>query len=174
MPPIFCLKFFIKNTVLIHQKVSYLALTMEQLDLPVFQFKLKQAGARQQIFDPIRKKYVVLTPEEWVRQNFIQYLIQNKKFPASLIAVEAGLKYNQLQKRLDVLVYSKQGVPHLMIECKAPNVKISQDTFDQIARYNMIFKVKYLVVTNGLQHFCCMMDYTTNSYSYLETVPEFE
>jgi len=147
---------------------------MEPLNLPAFQFKLKQTGLRRQIFDAIRKKYVALTPEEWVRQNFIQFLIQNKKFPASLIAVEAGLKINQLQKRLDVLVYDKQGTPHLMVECKAPHVKISQDTFDQIARYNMLFKVKYLVVTNGLQHFCCKMDYSVNSYSYLETVPDFE
>jgi hypothetical protein len=147
---------------------------MQALNLPPFQFKLKQAGIRQQIFDAIRKKYVVLTPEEWVRQNFIQYLIQNKNFPTSLIAVEAGLKINQLKKRMDVLVYDKQGMPHLMVECKAPNVKISQDTFDQIARYNMVFKVKYLVVTNGLQHFCCKMNYIENSYSYLETVPTFE
>ena len=147
---------------------------MEPLNLPAFQFKLKQTGLRRQIFDAIRKKYVALTPEEWVRQNFIQFLIQNKKFPASLIAVEAGLKINQLQKRLDVLVYDKQGIPHLMVECKAPHIKISQDTFDQIARYNMLFKVKYLVVTNGLQHFCCKMDYMENSYSYLETVPDFE
>jgi len=147
---------------------------MEPLNLPAFQFKLKQTGLNRQIFDAIRKKYVALTPEEWVRQNFIQFLIQNKKFPASLIAVEAGLKINQLQKRLDVLVYNKQGIPHLMVECKAPHIKISQDTFDQIARYNMLFKVKYLVVTNGLQHFCCKMDYLENSYSYLETVPDFE
>jgi len=147
---------------------------MEPLNLPAFQFKLKQTGLNRQIFDAIRKKYVALTPEEWVRQNFIQFLIQNKKFPASLIAVEAGLKINQLQKRLDVLVYNKQGIPHLMVECKAPHIKISQDTFDQIARYNMLFKVKYLVVTNGLQHFCCKMDYSENSYSYLETVPDFE
>jgi hypothetical protein len=147
---------------------------MEPLNLPPFQFKLKQTGLNRQIFDAIRKKYVALTPEEWVRQNFIQFLIQNKKFPASLIAVEAGLKINQLQKRLDVLVYDKQGIPHLMVECKAPHIKISQDTFDQIARYNMLFKVKYLVVTNGLQHFCCKMDYSENSYSYLETVPDFE
>jgi len=147
---------------------------MEPLNLPAFEFKLKQTGLNRQIFDAIRKKYVALTPEEWVRQNFIQFLIQNKKFPASLIAVEAGLKINQLQKRLDVLVYNKQGIPHLMVECKAPHIKISQDTFDQIARYNMLFKVKYLVVTNGLQHFCCKMDYSENSYSYLETVPDFE
>ncbi|MGZ4048142.1 MAG: type I restriction enzyme HsdR N-terminal domain-containing protein [Bacteroidia bacterium] len=146
---------------------------MEQLNLPTYQFKLKKAGERIQIFDSIRKKYVVLTPEEWVRQNFLQYLIQEKKFPSSLIAVEAGLKYNQLQKRTDVLVYDKSGSPFLLVECKASSVKITQDTFDQIARYNMIFKVKYLVVTNGLNHFCCTMDYTDNSYKYVDIIPTF-
>ena len=147
---------------------------MQVLNLPPYQFKLKQQGLRTHIFDSIRKKYVVLTPEEWVRQNFLQYLIQDKNFPASLIAVEAGLKYNQLQKRMDVLVYDKQGNPHLMVECKAPEVKITQDVFDQIARYNLVFKVKYLVVTNGLHHFCCVMDYVANSYSYLEIIPDFD
>jgi hypothetical protein len=149
-------------------------LQMQILNLPTYRFKLKQQGNRTQIFDAIRKKYVVLTPEEWVRQNFLQYLIQEKKFPASLIAVEAGLKYNQLQKRMDVLVYDKQSNPYLMVECKAPEVKITQDVFDQIARYNMVFKVKYLVVTNGLNHFCCEMDYTTNTYLYLEKIPDYE
>lgn len=147
---------------------------MKTLNLPPYQFKLKQQGVRTQIFDSIRKKYVVLTPEEWVRQNFLQFLIQDKKYPASLIAVEAGLKYNQLQKRMDVLVYDKQGTPHLMVECKAPEVKINQDVFDQIARYNMVFKVKYLVVTNGMHHFCCLMDYTNNAYQFLEQIPVFE
>jgi len=147
---------------------------MQTLNLPVFQFKLKQQGHRRQIFDIIRKKYVTLTPEEWVRQNFLQYLIQHKNFPASLIAVEAGLKLNQLQKRMDVLVYDKQGTPYLMVECKAPEVKITQDTFDQIARYNRMFKVTYLVVTNGMQHFCCKMDYVNGTYTYLETIPDFE
>jgi len=147
---------------------------MKALNLPPYQFKIKQQGLRTQIFDSIRKKYVVLTPEEWVRQNFLQFLIQQKNYPASLIAVEAGLKYNQLQKRMDVLVYDKQGTPHLMVECKAPEVKINQDVFDQIARYNMVFKVKYLVVTNGMHHFCCLMDYTNNAYQYLEQIPVFE
>jgi len=147
---------------------------MQALNLPPYQFKLKNNGAKSHIFDAIRKKYVVLTPEEWVRQNFLQYLILDKKYPASLIAVEAGLKYNQLQKRMDVLIYDKQGSPHLMVECKAPEVKITQDVFDQVARYNMVFKVKYLVVTNGLHHFCCLMDYTDNSYVYLEQIPVFE
>lgn len=147
---------------------------MQTLNLPSYTFKIKQNGLRTQIFDAIRKKYVVLSPEEWVRQNFLQYLIQDKKYPASLIAVEAGLKYNQLQKRMDVLVYDKQGCAHLMVECKAPEVKITQDAFDQIARYNMVFKVKYLIVTNGIHHFCCLMDYDTNTYRYLEQIPVFE
>lgn len=146
---------------------------MQQLNLPDYSFKFKEQGARTQIFDAIRKKYVALTPEEWVRQNFLQYLVHDKNFPASLIAVEAGLIYNQMQKRTDVLVYDKQGNPHLMVECKAPEVKITQDAFDQIARYNMIFKVKYLVVTNGLNHFCCQMDYEANTYHYLELIPDF-
>lgn len=147
---------------------------MTLLNLPVYQFKTKQEGERTYIFDTIRKKYLVLTPEEWVRQNFIQYLINEKQFPKSLIAIEAGLKYNQLKKRLDVLVYNKEGAPHLIIECKAPEVKITQDVFDQVARYNFIFKAKYLVVTNGLQHFCCEMNYADNSFQYIEQIPVFE
>jgi hypothetical protein len=147
---------------------------MKVLNLPTYQFKFKQKEGRAQIFDEIRKRYVALTPEEWVRQNFLQYLIQEKKFPSSLISVEAGLKYNQLQKRMDVLAYDKLGSPYLMVECKAPEVKITQDVFDQIARYNIVFKVKYLVVTNGLQHFCCMMDYENTTYQYLEQIPVFE
>ena len=146
---------------------------MELLNLPPYQFKLKKADDRVQIFDAIRKKYVVLTPEEWVRQNFLQYLIQEKNYPSSLIVLEASLKYNQLQKRADVLVYDKSGIPLLMVECKAPSVKITQDTFDQVARYNMIFKVKYLIVTNCLNHFCCLIDYSDNSYRYLEMIPAF-
>ncbi|MGB3948492.1 MAG: type I restriction enzyme HsdR N-terminal domain-containing protein [Bacteroidia bacterium] len=143
------------------------------LNLPVYQFKTKVEGQRTYIFDTIRKKYLVLTPEEWVRQNFLQYLIHEKQFPASLIAIEAGLKYNQLQKRLDVLVYDKQGAPHLIVECKAPEIKITQEVFDQVARYNFVFKAKYLVVTNGLQHFCCEMDYNENSFRYIEQIPVF-
>ncbi|MEO6902684.1 MAG: type I restriction enzyme HsdR N-terminal domain-containing protein [Bacteroidia bacterium] len=146
---------------------------MQELNLPVFQFNLKQEGSQVYIFDVFRKKYVVLTPEEWVRQNFLQYLLQHKNYPLSLIALEASLKYNKLQKRADILIYNKQGQPHMMIECKAPTIKISQDTFDQVARYNMIFKVRYLVVTNGMDHFCCEMNYSENTFSYLKTIPVY-
>lgn len=147
---------------------------MQELNLPQYQFNIKIDENRRLIFDEIRKKFIVLSPEEWVRQNIIKYLISEKKYPASLIAIETGLKYNQLQKRLDILVYDKQANPYLIVECKAPEVKISQDTFDQVARYNMAFKAKYLLVTNGLNHFCCLMDYTTNSYTFLEQLPYFE
>ncbi len=117
---------------------------------------------------------MVLTPEEWVRQNILQFLINERKYPASLIVVEIGLKYNGMQKRADVLVYDKQGKPFLLVECKAPEVKITQNSFDQIATYNKIFGVKYLVVTNGIKHFCCLMEYENNSFKYLETIPFFE
>jgi hypothetical protein len=147
---------------------------MQELNLPVYKFRLKKENNLVFIFDATRKKYVVLTPEEWVRQNFICFLTNEKKYPSSLIAVEVGLKYNSLQKRADVLVYNRQGQPYLMIECKAPEVKISQETFHQIAAYNMSFKVAYLVVTNGMDHFCCKMDYTANSYQFLQMVPDFE
>jgi hypothetical protein len=169
----FLLRNFHKNSAKNKPANAELRKAMQQLNLPPYQFKMRQVSENVQIFDSFRKKYVVLTPEEWVRQNFLQYLVSEKKFPSSLIAVEVGLKYNQLQKRADVLVYDKQGSPFLMVECKAPAVGITQDTFDQIARYNMAFKVKYLVVTNGMNHFCCEMDYTSGGYRYLEMIPAF-
>ena len=110
---------------------------MQKLNLPSFQFKLKSSENKQLIFDIIRKKYVVLTPEEWVRQNLIHFLIKEKNYPISLISCEKQLLVNKLKKRFDLLIYGPNGTPILIIECKSPKVKISQDTFDQIARYNM-------------------------------------
>ena len=147
---------------------------MQLLNLPQYKFRLRQNGTQKEIFDVFRKKYVVLTPEEWVRQNILQFLVNERNYPAPLIAVEIGLKYNSLQKRADILVYDKQGKPFLLVECKAPEVKITQDAFDQVARYNMAFEVKYLVITNGINHFCCVMEYENSSFKYLETVPFFE
>lgn len=147
---------------------------MQPLNLPAYPFKIREEGSRLQIFDPFRKKYLVLNPEEWVRQHFLQYLVNEKKYPSSLIRIETGLKYNQLLKRADILIHNKQGAPHLMVECKSPSVKITQDAFDQVARYNMSFKVRYLVVTNGLHHFCCEMNYLDGSYLYLKEIPFFE
>jgi hypothetical protein len=147
---------------------------MQELNLPSYSFKLKQDKDKTYVFDNIRKKYVLLSPEEWVRQHIIQFVIQEKKYPASLVAVEIGLKYNQLQKRADVLVYNTSGKPLLLIECKAPEVKITQAVFHQIALYNMTYKVDYLLVTNGLEHYCCVMDYTNNSYQFLQDIPEYK
>ncbi len=145
----------------------------EPLNLPPYPFKLSQKDNQLFIFDELRKKNLVLTPEEWVRQHFIQYLIQNKKYPKSLIKLEGGLKLNQLQKRTDILIYSKNGIPEVLVECKASSVKIDQKVFDQIARYNMIHQVKYLVVSNGLKHYFCEMDYDKNNYLFLQDLPNY-
>ena len=145
---------------------------MFQLNLPFYNITLKEENGNHFIFDDIRKKYLRLTPEEWVRQNFVKYLIDEKKYPASLIVIEKGLKLNELSKRADILIY-KDSSPILLVECKAPTVKISQDTFDQISRYNLTFKVPYLMVTNGMSHYCCQIDFENNSYHFLEDIPEF-
>jgi hypothetical protein len=147
---------------------------MEQLNLPTYNFKIIIDNSQNKIFDSIRKKYVVLTPEEWVRQNFIQYLIHEKQYPASLIAVEISLKYNTLPKRADIVVYNKKGEPSVLVECKASSVKITQETFHQAAVYNMNFKVDYLIVTNGLHHYCCRMNYSDKTYLFLSQIPDFE
>jgi len=142
-----------------------------QLNLPAYPFKIKTEGQRTQIFDRFRKKYVALTAEEWVRQHFINYLIAEKKFPESLITTETGVKYNTLQKRGDIFVYDDYGKPLLIVECKSPTVSITQKTFDQIAIYNKELKVKCLVITNGIKHYCCLMDYEKESYQFLEEIP---
>lgn len=145
-----------------------------KLNFPEYHFKIKTENQRSQIFDSVRKKFVALTPEEWVRQNMIQYLINEKKFPASLIAVEMGIKYNELQKRCDVVVYDKTRNPFVIVECKAPEIKITEEVFQQIAAYNFVIKTKYLIVTNGLNHYCCKMEYEKNGYSFLDEIPCFE
>ena len=145
---------------------------MQELNLPFYNITIKEENGKQFIYDDIRKKYLSFTPEEWVRQNFIKYLISEKNVPASLIVIEKGLKLNELSKRADVLIY-KNASPILLVECKAPKVKITQDTFDQISRYNLTFKVPYLIVTNGLNHYCCKIDIENNSYVFLEEIPDF-
>jgi hypothetical protein len=146
---------------------------MNELNLPAYNHKIQTVGEKKQIFDPIRKKYLILTPEEWVRQNFMQFLIQEKEYPSSLLTLEHPVNVNTLNQRSDIVVYNRKGQPILIVECKAPKVKIDQKVFDQIARYNMILKVPYLIVTNGLKHFCCKVNFETNSYSFLKEIPEF-
>jgi len=146
---------------------------MHKLNLPEYPYKLRTSDEKIQIFDIWRKKYIALTPEEWVRQHFLHFLTDHKNFPESLISVESGLKVATRNKRTDALVYNKQGKPILLIECKAPEVKITQDVFDQIIRYNMTLKVNYLMVTNGLTHFCCRLDFKNNSWQFLKEIPDF-
>lgn len=146
---------------------------MQTLNLPDYEFKTKEANNKLFILDRWRKKYVSLSPEEWVRQNFIMYLIHEKKFPASLIAIEKSLRVGKRTKRTDIVVYNKLAEPLLIVECKAPEVKIDHDVFDQIIRYNMSLNVNYLIVTNGLQHFCCKLDYSQNACSFLKNIPEY-
>ena len=116
---------------------------------------------------------MVLTPEEWVRQHFVQFLIQEKKYPVSLIAIEKQLTINNLKKRSDILIFNKDGKPEIIVECKAPKIKITQDTFDQIARYNLKLKANFLVVTNGLEHYYCKMDFEKESYIFLKELPSY-
>ena len=147
---------------------------MIKLNLPAYKFTFQEDNEKTKIFDDIRKKFLVLTPEEWVRQNIIRFLVEDRKFPKNLIAIEKGLKLNGLQKRTDVLVYSKEGTPILMIECKAPEIKIDQKVFDQIGRYNINFKLPYLLVTNGLEHYCAKIDFKNRSFSFLSEIPDYE
>ena len=146
---------------------------MQKLNLPTYNFKLKSNEKQTLIFDNLRKKYFVLTPEEWVRQHFVQFLIEEKKYPVSLIALEKQLVVNNLKKRTDIVIYNKLGVPDIIVECKAPHIKISQDTFDQIARYNLKLKAKYLIVTNGIEHYFCRMDFENETYIFLNDIPKY-
>ena len=147
---------------------------MLRLNLPNYDFKMKTEQRSRQIFDPVRKKMVKLDPEEWVRQNLIQFLNKDKNYPISLMAVEKGLTVNKLSKRFDILCYNNDSKPLLLVECKAPSVKISQAAFDQISIYNLQFKVPFLLVSNGLEHFCCKLDYEKNSYSFLSEIPDYQ
>ncbi len=144
------------------------------LNLPEYPFKLTKKEEQYYIFDEIRKKHLVLTPEEWVRQHFIQYLIVEKGFPKSLIQVEGGLTLNTLQKRTDVVIYNQSGERMMIIECKAPSVKITQAVFDQAARYNAVHQVKWLVVTNGLQHYYATIDHQGEQFSFIELLPNYQ
>jgi len=146
---------------------------MINLNLPKYSFRIKNKENKLYIFDMIRKKNIILTPEEWVRQNFIQFLINEKKYPKSLIAVEKQLRVNNVVKRTDILIFDKTGIPYIIVECKSPNVPITQDTFDQIARYNLKLNAAYLILTNGLQHFYCKMDHQKMKYVFLKEVPDY-
>jgi predicted type IV restriction endonuclease len=147
---------------------------MTPLNLPSFDVKVKKSGGKVFIFDAVRKKYVALTPEEWVRQHVIQYLINHRFYPKPLFRIEGSLAYNTLQKRSDILVYDRAGKPWMLIECKASTVKLTQRAFNQAAIYNMTVGAKYVAVSNGMVHFCCQAPKVGVNPVFLEEFPEFE
>lgn len=146
---------------------------MLKLNFPSYKFRIKNSENKTLIFDQIRKKFVILQPEEWVRQHCVNYLIEEVNCPKSLINVEKSIDLNGLKKRYDIIVYKPDGDIFLIVECKSPQVKINQETFDQIARYNMNLKSDFLFVTNGLNHFSCFIDFKNKSYQFLKEIPKF-
>ena len=147
---------------------------MQKLNFPSFSFRFKNSENKTAIFDEIRKKFIIFTPEEWVRQHVIQYLLQDKNYPKSYINIEKLIKINSLNKRYDIVVYQPNGSIYLLIECKAPEVLISQNTFDQIARYNLSLEAQYLMVTNGVNHYFCQMDFENEKYNFLKELPKYK
>ncbi len=146
---------------------------MIALNLPAFDYVLKKESGKVFILDILRKKYLVLTPEEWVRQHFIHYLINELTYPKSLIKVEGGLNFNQLQKRSDIVVFDREGNPWMLVECKAPDQKLGQQTLNQAGVYNHTLQAKYLVVTNGMKHLCCEINWSDRTTSLMETLPAY-
>lgn len=144
---------------------------MQKLNLPDFQLKIRAVGGQQQIFDEIRKKYVALIPEEWVRQNFIHYLVNDRKYPKGLIAVEHPLSINGVSHRADIVVFSSNGSPLAIVECKATDVAIDQSVVQQASRYNILLKAPYLMLTNGLLHYCVKIDFEKGSSFPLDSIP---
>ncbi|NNM95384.1 MAG: type I restriction enzyme HsdR N-terminal domain-containing protein [Bacteroidia bacterium] len=142
-----------------------------ELNFPAYSFRLRDEAGEYQVFDPVRKKFVALTPEEWVRQHVIMYLKEAKGYPLSLLMVEKQFKLNRLVKRADIVAYNNSGKAALIVECKSSEVAVSQDTFDQAVRYNLALRVKYLIVTNGINTYCCSLE--NGEYSALTDVPEY-
>jgi hypothetical protein len=157
-----------------HSATQSLSSYMVTLNLPAFEHKTKQVDGKGYIFDLLRRKYVRLSPEEWVRQHIVNLLLTHYAYPKALIRSEGGLVLNQTQKRTDVLVFDRQGHPFLIVECKAPHVALSQAVFDQITRYNHVHRAPYVVVSNGLTHYCCGVDHDTAQVRFLDDFPAYE
>ncbi len=146
---------------------------MQKLNFPCYTFRFKNSENKVAIFDVVRKKFIILTPEEWVRQHVVRFLLEQKKYPLSLINVEKVLKVNDLRKRYDIVVYNTDGTINILVECKAPEVTIAQITFDQIAQYNMTLHANFLMVSNGLNHYFCQMDFVNEKYQFLKELPTY-
>lgn len=143
------------------------------LNLPPANLRIGRGNDILKVFDPLRKKFVVLTPEEYVRQNFVAWLINELHYPQSLIANEIGITLNGTKKRCDTVVFGKDGLPLMIVEYKAPDVTVTQSVFDQIVRYNMVLRARYLAVSNGISHYFCVIDYSSGRYSFLPDIPEY-
>ena len=146
---------------------------MQPLNFKAYTFHFKNSKNNTYIFDSIRKKFVVLQPEEWVRQHVVNFLIKEKKYPKSIINIEKQIKVNSLKKRFDIVVFNSDSSIKILVECKSPNIKINQATFDQIAQYNIKLKAEYLMVTNGLNHYYCQIDHIEEKYAFLREIPDF-
>ena len=147
---------------------------MFRLNLPQYEIKIGEKDGKRTIFDFLRRKYVALTPEEWVRQHFTHFLIAQKGYPKGLMGNEVELHMGDKRLRCDTILYNKEGQPRMIVEYKAPTIQIQQKTFDQISVYNLLLHVDYLIVSSGLQHYCCKMDYNNQKYLFLQDIPDYE
>jgi len=147
---------------------------MMQLNLPPYQIRVREVNGRKQIFDVLRRKYIALTPEEWVRQHFIHYLIEHKSYPATLLANEVPLQVGEKKVRADSVLYDNQLRPRMIIEYKAPTIPLTQKVFEQISVYNLLLHVDYLIISNGIDTYICKMDYDSQTYTFLEAIPDYQ
>ncbi|MDR1257762.1 MAG: type I restriction enzyme HsdR N-terminal domain-containing protein [Tannerellaceae bacterium] len=147
---------------------------MPVLNLPAFDVRLTEKEGRRMIFDPFRQRYVALTPEEWVRQHFVNYLVTEKHYPKNLMGNEITIRLNATTRRCDTIIYNRFLAPLMIVEYKSPDLAVKKAVFDQISRYNAALKVRFLTVSNGLRHFCCRIDYRTQTYTFLRSIPCYD
>lgn len=146
---------------------------MDKLNLPEYAAMIRDHEGKEQIYDRLRNRFVALTPEEWVRQNFVNYLIEFKGYPPALMANEIQISLNGMSRRCDSVVYNRSMQARTIIEYKRPTVEITRKVFEQISRYNLVMKVDYLIVSNGMKHYCCKMNYESQTFKFLTDIPEF-
>ena len=167
-------RLFRRLFISLHSEIKHDQL-MQPLNLPPFESNIKTLNGMVKIMDVLRRRFVALTPEEWVRQHFVHYMIEHKGYPPSLMANEVAVTLNGMSRRCDTVVYQQEGLrPLMIVEYKAPHVEITQKVFDQICRYNMVLEVDFLVVSNGLRHYCCQVDAKNGSYAFLEDIPDYD
>jgi hypothetical protein len=147
---------------------------MYELNLPKYEIQLRGTREKPEIFDFLRRRYVKLTPEEWVRQHFVHWIVEHKGYPKGLLGNEIELQVGEKKLRCDSILYDSNAHPVMIIEYKAPTIALSQKVFDQISAYNLLLHVDYLVMSNGIEHYCCQMDYERNCYYFLQDIPDYE